>query len=87
MARPLRVLYPGALYHVTARGNERKAIFRTDADRERFLAVLAQAVERYRLRLHAYVLMDNHYHLYSRDPRSQSVAGIAPSERRIHRFL
>lgn len=63
MARPLRVQYPGALYHVTARGNERKAIFRTDADRERFLAVLAQGVERYRLRLHAYVLMDNHYHL------------------------
>ncbi|MEW6682133.1 MAG: transposase [Nitrospirota bacterium] len=63
MARPLRVQYPGALYHVTARGNERKAIFRTDADREQFLAVLAQAVARYRLRLHAYVLMDNHYHL------------------------
>jgi len=63
MARPLRVLYPGALYHVTARGNERKAIFRTDADREQFLAVLAHAVARYRLRLHAYVLMDNHYHL------------------------
>jgi REP element-mobilizing transposase RayT len=63
MARPLRVLYPGALYHVTARGNERKPIYRTDADRERFLAVLAQAVERYRLRLHAYVLMNNHYHL------------------------
>ena len=63
MARPLRVQYPGALYHVTARGNERKAIFRSDADRERFLAVLAHAVERYRLRLHAYVLMDNHYHL------------------------
>jgi REP element-mobilizing transposase RayT len=63
MARPLRVQYSGALYHVTARGNERKVIFRSDVDRERFLAVLAQAVERYRLRLHAYVLMDNHYHL------------------------
>ncbi len=63
MARPLRVQYPGALYHVTARGNERKTIFRSDADREQFLAVLAHAVERYRLRLHAYVLMDNHYHL------------------------
>src|SRR3990172_13240901 len=63
MARPLRVLSPGALYHVTARGNEHKVIFRTDADREQFLAVLAHAVARYRLRLHAYVLMDNHYHL------------------------
>ncbi len=63
MARPLRVQYPGALYHITARGNERKAIFRSDEDRETFLAILAQAVERYRLILHAYVLMDNHYHL------------------------
>ena len=43
MARPLRVQYPGVLYHVTARRNERKTIFRSDADRERFLAVLAHA--------------------------------------------
>lgn len=63
MARPLRLLYPGALYHITARGNERKEIFRTDHDRDAFLAILAQAVERYRLILHAYVLMNNHYHL------------------------
>ena len=70
MARPLRVDYPGALYHVTARGNERKAIFRHDADREQFLAVLAHAVERYRLRLHAYVLMDNHYHLLVETPEA-----------------
>ncbi len=70
MARPLRVDYPGALYHVTARGTERKAIFRHDADREQFLAVLAHAVERYRLRLHAYVLMDNHYHLLVETPEA-----------------
>lgn len=63
MARPLRVQYPGAVYHVTARGNERKPIFRSAADRAQFLAVLAHAVERYRLILHAYILMDNHYHL------------------------
>ena len=63
MSRPLRVLYPGALYHITARGNEKKEIFRSDADRSVFLAILAQAVERYRLILHAYVLMNNHYHL------------------------
>lgn len=63
MARPLRLQYPGALYHVTARGNERKAIFRSDEDRQTFLTILSQAIERYRLILHAYVLMGNHYHL------------------------
>jgi len=63
MARPLRLQYSGALYHITARGNERKNIYRTDEDRHVFLALLAQAIERYRLILHAYILMDNHYHL------------------------
>jgi len=63
MARPLRVEFPGALYHVTARGNERKPIYRDTRDRARFLERLASAVQRYRLRLHAYVLMRNHYHL------------------------
>jgi putative transposase len=63
MARPLRLQYPGALYHITARGNERKAIYRSDSDRREFLAHLAHAIDRYRLILHAYVLMDNHYHL------------------------
>ncbi len=63
MARPLRLQYPSALYHITARGNERKNIYRTDTDRQAFLRILSQAIERYRLILHAYVLMTNHYHL------------------------
>ena len=63
MARPLRLVYPGALYHITARGNERREIYRIDDDRSAFLSILSQAVERYRLILHAYVLMNNHYHL------------------------
>jgi len=63
MARPVRLEFPGALYHVTARGNERKPIYRDDRDRERFLQRLSETVERYALRLHAYVLMRNHYHL------------------------
>lgn len=63
MARPLRLQHPGALYHITARGNERKNIYRTDEDRQAFLSYLAQSIERYRLILHTYVLMDNHYHL------------------------
>ena len=63
MARPLRVEFPAAVYHVTARGNERKAIFRDDEDRDRFLRQLAREVDQHRWRCHAYCLMDNHYHL------------------------
>ena len=51
MARPLRLVYPGAVYHITARGNERKEIYRTDADRTAFLSILSQAVERYNAEL------------------------------------
>jgi REP-associated tyrosine transposase len=63
MARPLRISLIGGWYHLTARGNERRAIFRDDTDREHFLSLLAQMVSQYRFRLHAYVLMPNHYHL------------------------
>jgi putative transposase len=63
MSRPLRITYPGALYHITSRGNERKRIFRTDDDRQRFLSVLEKTVHRYHWRCYAYCLMDNHYHL------------------------
>src|SRR3990172_3671313 len=70
MTRPLRVVYPGAVYHVTARGNERKAIARDDVDRGRFVATLAQMVEHYRVVCHAWVLMDNHYHLLLETPEA-----------------
>lgn len=63
MARPLRIEYDGALYHLTSRGNERKAIFKDDFDRELFLTVLAQVTERFHWLCHAYCLMNNHYHL------------------------
>ena len=63
MARPLRIEYGGAHYHVTSRGNERKAIFRDDIDREKFLELIGRAVEQFGIRVHAYVLMDNHDHL------------------------
>jgi putative transposase len=68
MARPLRIQFPGGLYHVTARGNERRPVFADTTDRERFLAVLATAVGRYHLLCHAYCLMDNHYHLLLETP-------------------
>ena len=67
MARPLRVEFEGACYHVRARGNERRAIVRCDGDRERFLQLLSECGARFRLRVHAYVLMSNHYHLIPGD--------------------
>lgn len=63
MARPLRIEFDGALYHLTSRGNDRKAIFKGDSDRELFLNTLAQVTERFHWICHAYCLMSNHYHL------------------------
>lgn len=63
MARPLRLEFPGALYHVTARGNARQDIFFGDADHAAFLDVLAETCAHQRWRCHAYCLMTNHYHL------------------------
>ena len=63
MTRPLRVLYPGAVYHVTARGNERRRIFRDSADYREFLKQLALVVDRYGFLCHGYCLMGNHYRL------------------------
>jgi putative transposase len=63
MARPLRLEFPGALFHVTSRGNNKCDIFLDDHDRLRFLEFLAQAVERFGWILTAYVLMTNHFHL------------------------
>lgn len=70
MARPLRIEYPGAYYHVTSRGNERKPIFRDNGDRGRFLELLGRASEQFHLRVHVYVLMENHYHLLVETPRA-----------------
>lgn len=63
MARPLRIEYPGALYHITSRGNSRRNIYKDNQDRDIFFNVLAQIVNRYRFICYAYCLMDNHYHL------------------------
>jgi putative transposase len=68
MARPLRIEYPGAFYHVTSRGNERKDIFKSNTDREMFLSYLASAQEKYEAVVHAYCLMSNHYHLMIETP-------------------
>jgi len=68
MARPLRISFPGAFYHVTSRGNERKAVFKSRRDREQFLTYLETATERYDALIHTYCLMDNHYHLLLETP-------------------
>jgi REP element-mobilizing transposase RayT len=68
MSRSLRIEYAGAFYHVTSRGNERKAVFRTHRDREKFLSYLDSSTERYRAVVHVYCLMNNHYHLLIETP-------------------
>lgn len=68
MARPLRIVFPGAFYHVTARGNERKAVFKSNRDRQKFLEYLETATVRYNAVIHAYCLMENHYHLLLETP-------------------
>lgn len=63
MSRPLRLAFPGAVYHVTSRGDRREAIYRDEHDRVQHLAVLAQSMERFDAKVLAYCLMGNHYHL------------------------
>jgi putative transposase len=70
MARPLRIEYEGAFYHVTARGNERKNVFLSKADYEKFLANLKEALPRFSVVIHGYVLMGNHYHLLVETPNA-----------------
>lgn len=68
MARPLRLEYPGALYHVTSRGNARARIYLDDADYRGFLELAGEVCERHNWRIHAYCLMGNHYHLVVETP-------------------
>ena len=63
MARPLRLELPGALYHVTSRGDRREDIYLNDADRLRWLDLLGEVCLRYNWLCHAYCLMDNHFHI------------------------
>jgi REP element-mobilizing transposase RayT len=63
MARPLRIEYPGAVYHITSRGNARQSIFLQDKDREKFLEILSETKARYNWLCHGFCLMDNHYHV------------------------
>ncbi len=76
MSRPLRLEFAGAIWHVTSRGNERRNIFRDDTDRLRFLAILGRTIESFGWKLHAYVLMNNHYHLLLETPEPTLSRGM-----------
>lgn len=76
MARPLRIQYAGALYHVTSRGNARQSIFKDDHDRHLFLMTLKRVTDRYRWLCHAYCLMNNHYHLLVETPEGNLAKGM-----------
>jgi putative transposase len=76
MPRQLRHEYPGAIYHVMNRGDQRENIVRDDVDRERFLATLGQACQKAEWQVHAYCLMRNHFHLVIETPQPNLVAGM-----------
>jgi REP element-mobilizing transposase RayT len=76
MARPLRIEYPGAVYHITARGNAQQDIFLDESDYLEMLNVLCWVVKRFNWLLHAYCLMGNHYHLLIETPDGNLSAGM-----------
>ena len=76
MARPLRLEFAGALYHITSRGNERKAIFWEDDDFSGFLTLLGQVCQQFNWVVHAYCLMSNHYHLMLETPDANLSKGM-----------
>lgn len=76
MARPLRIEFSGALYHVTSRGDRREDIFEDDEDRATFLNILAEVVDRFNWICHAYCLMSNHYHLVIETPDGNLSKGM-----------
>jgi REP element-mobilizing transposase RayT len=76
MSRPLRIEFAGALYHITSRGDRQEAIFLGDADRHLFLDVMSKAAQDCHWAIHAYCLMDNHYHLVVETPDGNLSKGM-----------
>ena len=76
MARPIRIERPGAWCHVTARGDERRAICRDARNRLHFCQILAEAVRVFGWKLHCYVLMENHFHLLVETPEANLGRGM-----------
>ena len=82
MARSLRIQYPGAWYQLTAHGIDRRLIFRDDRDRQHPVELFKKVVERQHLRLCAYLLMDNHYHLLLQIREANLSAAMPANSRR-----
>ncbi len=76
MPRPLRLEYPGAFWHAYNRGVERREVYLSDSDRSDFLELLARAQSQFRWRIHAFVLMTNHYHLLIETPEPTLARGM-----------
>ena len=76
MSRQLRVQFPGAIYHVTSRGNRRQDIVCDDQDRNSFFARIGDTVYKYNWEMFAAVLMTNHFHLFFRTPQPNLSRGI-----------
>jgi len=76
MSRPLRIEWEGGFYHITARGNEKRPIFRIEKDFLRFVSRFERIHERHGIVIHAYVLMTNHYHLLLETPRANLSAAL-----------
>ncbi|ADE57888.1 MULTISPECIES: transposase [Aminobacterium] len=87
MARPLRIEFPGALYHVTSRGNARQNIFKDDLDRRQFLKIYARNYSRLGWRCYAYCLMSNHYHFVIETPLPNLSAGMRDLNGNYTRFF
>ena len=90
MPRKLRLLFPDALYHVINRGNYRRDVFESSGARGAFLTTLDEACRRHRWRVHAYVVMRNHFHLALETPEPNLTMGIhwllGPFAYRFNRF-
>ncbi len=76
MGRPLRLQFPGAVYHVTARGNRRTNIFVDERDHDVWLGMLEEATKRFRIVVHGYCLMGNHYHMMVETPLANLSAAM-----------
>jgi REP element-mobilizing transposase RayT len=87
MARPPRIIYNGAFYHVPARGNERRKIFLSRADYDKFLDYLSGAAHKYAIILHAFALMGNHYRLIRGNSGRRPERFAENRKQRLHNIL
>src|SRR3990167_10852481 len=76
MVRPLRIEYPGGLYHITSRGNRKEDIYLSTDDRYHFLSILGDTCKKYDWLCHSYCLMSNHYHLLIETPLGNLSKGM-----------